>query len=379
MSLAYLLGLSMALHFYIGARLVPALAGPWSAAALALLLVASALLVPMGMLARRYAKPPVSDTLAAIGLAFMGLFSSLLVLTFLRDVALLLLWLASHAVPAIPIDAIGHAGAVAAPLVALAITLIGFWNARRTAGVVTVEVPMAGLPEALQGFRIVQISDIHVGPTIRRRYIEAIVEAVNRLKPDLVAITGDLVDGSVPELSAHVAPLTRLLSRHGTFFVTGNHEYYSGVLPWLAELERMGIKVLHNEHVVIERGDAKLVLAGVPDYSAGHFDESHRSNPQQAIAGAPKSAANVLLAHQPRSAAAAAQAGFDLQLSGHTHGGQFWPWNFFVKFQQPFTAGLHRLGRMWIYVSRGTGYWGPPKRFGAPSEITELKLVALPA
>jgi uncharacterized protein len=360
--------------------LIPALAAPWSATALTVLLVVSALFVPMGMLARRYAKPPVSDTLAAIGLAFMGLFSSLLVLTFLRDVALLLLSLADLAVAAaIPIDAIGHASAIAVPLVALAITLIGFWNARRTAGVVTVEVPMAGLPKALEGFRIVQISDIHVGPTIRRRYIEAIVEAVNRLKPDVVAITGDLVDGSVPELSAHVAPLTRLLSKHGTFFVTGNHEYYSGVLPWLAELKRMGITVLHNEHVVIERGDAKLVLAGVPDYSAAHFDESHRSNPQQAIAGAPKSAANVLLAHQPRSAAAAAQAGFDLQLSGHTHGGQFWPWNFFVKFQQPFTAGLHRLGRMWIYVSRGTGYWGPPKRFGAPSEITELKLVASPA
>jgi uncharacterized protein len=372
--------MSIALHFYIGARLVPALGGPWSAAALALLLAVSAFLVPMGMLARRYAKPPVSDTLAAVGLAFMGLFSSLLVLTFLRDLALLLLRIASLGAPAaIPLSAIAHASAVAVPLVALALTLIGFWNARRTAGVVTVEVPMAGLPDALQGFRIVQISDIHVGPTIRRRYIEAIVEAVNRLKPDLVAITGDLVDGSVPELSAHVAPLTRLLSKHGTFFVTGNHEYYSGVLPWLAELKRMGITVLHNEHVVIERGDAKLVLAGVPDYSAGHFDESHRSNPRQAIAGAPKSAANVLLAHQPRSAAAAAQAGFDLQLSGHTHGGQFWPWNFFVKFQQPFTAGLYRMGRMWIYVSRGTGYWGPPKRFGAPSEITELKLVALPA
>jgi predicted MPP superfamily phosphohydrolase len=203
---------------------------------------------------------------------------------------------------------------------------------------------------------------------------------VNRLEPDLVAITGDLVDGSVPELRSHVAPLARLSSKHGSFFVTGNHEYYSGVLPWLVELKRLGIKVLHNEHVVIERGGAQLVLAGVPDYNAGHFDESHRSDPQQALAGAPQNAgARVLLAHQPRSAPAAAEAGFDLQLSGHTHGGQFLPWNFFVRFQQPFTAGLHRLGRMWVYVSRGTGYWGPPKRFGAPSEITELVLVAAPA
>ncbi|HWI79558.1 MAG TPA: metallophosphoesterase [Ramlibacter sp.] len=382
MSLAYLLGLSTALHVYIGARLLPAFPAPWPAAALTLLLVISALFVPLGMFARRYTQPPVSDTLAAIGLMFMGLFSSLLVLTVLRDVALLLMWIVGLAAPStIPFSAAARgASAVAVPLLALAITLIGFWNARRTAGVVTVQVPLAGLPAALHGFRIVQISDIHVGPTIGRRYLEGIVEAVNRLKPDLVAITGDLVDGSVPELSAHVAPLSRLLSKHGSFFVTGNHEYYSGVVPWLAELERLGIKVLHNEHVVIERGGAKLVLAGVPDYNAGHFDESHRSSPQQALAGAPEHAgARVLLAHQPRSAAAAAEAGFDLQLSGHTHGGQFLPWNFFVRFQQPFTAGLHRLGRMWIYVSRGTGYWGPPKRFGAPSEITELKLVAAPA
>ena len=378
MSPAYLLGLSTALHAYIGARLLPVFPAPAPAAALTLLLIISALFVPLGMLARRYTRPPVSDTLAAIGLAFMGLFSSLLVLTVLRDGLLLLLWIAGLAAPsaAIPFGAVRDGSAVAVPLLALGISLIGFWNARRTAGVVTVEVPLAGLPRALDGFRIVQISDIHVGPTIGRRYLEGIVEAVNRLRPDLVAITGDLVDGSVPELRADVAPLSRLSSKHGSFFVTGNHEYYSGVAPWLVELGQLGIKVLHNEHVVIEHRGAQLVLAGVPDYSAGRFHESHRSNPQQAIAGAPQRATKVLLAHQPRSAPAAAEAGFDLQLSGHTHGGQFLPWNFFVRFQQPFTAGLHRLGRMWVYVSRGTGYWGPPKRFGAPSEITELKLVA---
>jgi hypothetical protein len=242
--------------------------------------------------------------------------------------------------------------------------------------VVTVEIPVANLPAALHGFTIVQISDIHVGPTIRGRYVEAIVEAVNRLKPDVVAITGDLVDGSVAELAGQVAPLARLVSRDGSFFVTGNHEYYSGADAWMAQLEGLGIHVLQNRHVVIERGGAKLVLAGVADYSAGHFDASHRSDPQAAIAGAPADAAiKVLLAHQPRSAAAAARAGFDLQLSGHTHGGQFLPWNFLVKLQQPFTAGLHVMDQLRIYVSRGTGYWGPPKRFGAPSEITEVRLV----
>jgi uncharacterized protein len=380
MPLALLLGLSAALHLYIGARIVPAFPGPLMAAMLSLLLVASALFVPMGLVARRVAKPPVADTLAWIGLVFMGLFSSLLVLTALRDLLLLLLRVGNLALPAAQsLDGIRMETAVAVPLAGFAITLLGFLNARRTARVVMVEIPLRGLPPALQGFTIAQISDIHVGPTIKRRYLERIVESVNRQKPDLVAITGDLVDGSVAELASQVEPLRRLVSRYGSFFVTGNHEYYSGVDAWVAELGRLGIRVLHNEHVVIERGGAKLVLAGVPDFGGRHFHESHRSDPQQAIAGAPAdAAARVLLAHQPRSAEAAARAGFDLQLSGHTHGGQFLPWNFLVRLQQPFTAGLHKVEQLWVYVSRGTGYWGPPKRFGAPSEITQLKLVAAP-
>jgi predicted MPP superfamily phosphohydrolase len=376
MSLALLLALSGSLHLYIGARLVPALPGV-AGAALALLLVASALLVPAGMFARRVMRPPAADTLAAIGLFFMGLFSTLLVATFLRDLVLLAVQIVDWARPAtLPLAEWERISAAVVPLLGIVVTLLGLWNARRTAGVVKVDVPVAGLPEALAGFTIVQISDIHVGTTIRERYVEGIVEAVNHLKPDVVAITGDLVDGSVAELGSHVAPLARLVSRHGSFFVTGNHEYYSGAVPWMAELTRLGIRVLHNEHVVIQRGGAKLVLAGVPDYGAGHFHDSHRSDPHAAIAGAPADAqVKVLLAHQPRTAPAAASAGFDLQLSGHTHGGQFLPWNFFVRFQQPFTAGLHRLDELWVYVSRGTGYWGPPKRFGAPSEITQIRLV----
>jgi predicted MPP superfamily phosphohydrolase len=377
MRLSYLLGLSVALHLYIGARIIPPFPGAGIAALLALLLVASAVFVPAGMFARRLVKPPVSNALSWVGLLFLGLFSSLFVFTVLREAVLLLGWIVSLVIPrGLSMDGLRTATAVAVPLLGITVTFVGFLNARRTARVKRVEIPLAGLPAPLQGFTIVQISDVHVGPTIRARYVEGIVEAVNRLKPDLVAITGDLVDGSVPELGAQVAPLARLVSKHGTYFVTGNHEYYSGVAPWLAELRRLGIRVLHNEHVVIERGNAKLLVAGVPDYSAGHFDEAHRSDAREALTGAPEGAVKVLLAHQPRSAPAAAQAGFDLQLSGHTHGGQFLPWRFFVQFQQPFTAGLHKVGRMWVYVSRGTGYWGPPKRFGAPSEITELRLVA---
>jgi predicted MPP superfamily phosphohydrolase len=375
MRLSYLLGLSLVLHVYVGARVVPTLPGG-SAMAFAALLAASAVCAPMGMFARRLARPPVSDRLAAIGLFFMGMFSSMLVITFLRDVALLLLALVTLAAPGLlPMDAVRLWSGRAVPTLGLIVTFLGFWNARRTARVKTVDIPLAGLPAALHGFTIVQISDIHVGPTIRQRYVEGIVDAVNRLQPDLVAITGDLVDGSVLELGAQVAPLAGLVSRHGSFFVTGNHEYYAGADPWIHELRRLGINVLINQHVVIEHAGAQLILAGVADFTAAYFNESHRSDPGAALLGAPAGALiKILLAHQPRSAPAAAKAGFHLQLSGHTHGGQFLPWNFFVRFQQPFTAGLHRLGGLWIYVSRGTGYWGPPKRFGAPSEITRVRL-----
>jgi predicted MPP superfamily phosphohydrolase len=256
-----------------------------------------------------------------------------------------------------------------------AITLVGFILARRVAPVVHVEIAVEGLHVALEGFTIAQISDLHVGPTIKRPFVEKVVERVNRLGADMVAITGDLVDGSVGELAHHTAPLAGLESRHGTYVVTGNHEYYSGAHAWIGELRRLGARVLLNEHVVLEHDGAALTVAGVTDWSAHHFDPSHRSDPQAAAQGSPEHATRVLLAHQPRSALNAERAGYHVQLSGHTHGGQFWPWNLFVRLQQPFTAGLERVGRMSIYVSRGTGYWGPPMRFGIPSEITRIRLV----
>jgi predicted MPP superfamily phosphohydrolase len=364
------------LHAYVGWRLIPALGfAPELQLLLAGLLVASWLLMPMALLARRIRRQPLSDRLAASGLLLMGLFSSLFVLTLLRDVLLLLAWPLSWVLTLpggwLPVSA------AAVPALALLVTLWGYVNARRTAQVVRVDVPIAGLPAALQGFSIVQISDLHVGPTIKRGYLQAIVERINTLGADVVAVTGDLVDGSVQHLAAHVAPLATLQSRHGTFFVTGNHEYYSGAQAWVDELRRLGLRVLMNEHVLLRHGDVSLALAGVADYGAHHFDATHRSDPQAAIAGAPEHArVRVLLAHQPRSAPAAAQAGFHLQISGHTHGGQFLPWNWFVRLQQPFTAGLNRWQDLWVYTSRGTGYWGPPKRLGAPSEITQLRLVA---
>jgi predicted MPP superfamily phosphohydrolase len=369
----------VALHAYVGARLLPDL--PWGMAGVlagVAMLAASAWLIPFGFGARRRASGPAQPRLTWAGLLAMGAFSTLFVLTALRDAALLIATtIVAWAGTDLPIDAIARGTAIAVPLLTVLVTAVGFVNARRVARVRDVDVPIAALPAALHGFTIVQITDVHVGPTIGRDYLEAIVASVNALDADVVAITGDLVDGSVRQLATHTEPLARLESRHGTYFVTGNHEYYSGVRGWMAELRRLGLNVLVNEHVVLEHDGASLVLAGVTDFGAHHFDEAHRSDPAAAMAGAPAGAgAKVLLAHQPRSAIAAAHAGFDLQLSGHTHGGQFLPWNFFVRFQQPFTAGLARLGALWVYTSRGTGYWGPPKRFGAPSEITRVRLVA---
>ncbi len=363
------------LHLYIGARLLPALPWPLALKALAVLWLAiSTVSMPTALLARRFA-PPWGDRLSWLGMLAMGLFSTLLILTVLRELVLLACALAGWYPPALPAWS-----AVATVALALLVSLLGFWNARRVARVVDVEVPIAGLPTALDGFTIAQLSDIHVGPTIKRPYLQRIVERVNTLGADAIAITGDLVDGKVPELREHTAPLGSLRAPHGVYVVTGNHEYYAGAHAWIDELRRLGLRVLLNEHVAIGRDGAKLVLAGVTDFSAGHFDPAHRSDPQAALAGAPADAAvRVLLAHQPRSAVAAAEAGFDLQLSGHTHGGQFLPWNLFVPMQQPYVAGLHRHRNMWIYVSRGTGYWGPPKRFGAPSEIARIRLRRAPA
>jgi predicted MPP superfamily phosphohydrolase len=368
--------LLLLLHGYIAWRLLPDLAPhPALLAVVAAWLVASAVLMPLGWNVRRSAHG--ADRLALAGLIAMGSFSSLFVLTLLPDVGLLGVAAASALSPGLPLAGVRIGSAVGVPLLAAALTLVGFVNARRRARVRHVEVPIAGLPAALHGFTIAQITDLHVGPTIKRGYVERVVDAVNALGADVVAITGDLVDGAVRHLAPHTEPLARLSARHGAFFVTGNHEYYSGVDAWIVELDRLGLRVLLNEHVVLDHDGAAVVVAGVTDYSAHHFEPGHRSDPAASLAGAPAAAAvRVLLAHQPRSAFDAARAGFDLQLSGHTHGGQFVPWNFFVRFWQPFTAGLHRLGALWVYTSRGTGYWGPPKRLGAPSEITRLRLVA---
>ena len=383
---------------YVGWRLIPALAaGPAGESLGFAALLAACAVIPLAVNTRSMVNRRAADRLAWVGLYLMGFLSTLFVATVLRDLFLL----TAHAFADAHIVAawVRPSARWALGLTA-ASTVIGLGMARWPR-LVHIDVPVEGLPPALAGFSIAQISDLHVGPTIKRGFVERIVRRVNALQADVIAITGDLVDGSVADLSHHTAALASLSARHGVFFVTGNHEYYSGERAWTAELRRLGLTVLKNQHVVLVHDGAPLLLAGVTDYSAHHFDPAQRSDPAAALrmASPGKSAAGsagsipataatatptaatmpkILLAHQPGSAQAAATAGFDVQLSGHTHGGQFFPWNLLVGFFQPFTRGMNRLGKLRIYVSRGTGYWGPPNRFGVPSEITRLRLVAAP-
>ena len=235
-------------------------------------------------------------------------------------------------------------------------------------------IPLDRLSKAFEGLRIVQISDIHVGATIKGGFVREVVDRVNALQPDIIVLTGDLVDGSVSYLEKDVAPLSELEAPLGKFFITGNHEYYSGVFPWLKKVEALGFDVLLNEHRVISKNGSNLVLGGVTDISAGRMVPEHQSDPAASLEGAPEADAKILLAHQPISVYEASKAGYDLQLSGHTHGGQYFPYSKLIGMAQPFVSGLYKYEKTWLYVNRGTGYWGPPLRLGVPAEITEITL-----
>lgn len=375
-----LLGLG---HLYVGWRLAVAASGHTERVLLLVAVLVMYLLVMAGFRMRRSVGRTSGDLMAWVGFIALGLFAWVFVLCLVRDIALLLVVPTVFFAPtaaALFFEPLYRASALAVPVLAIAAVLIGLYNARKVARVVDVNVPIINLPHNLEGFTIVQLSDVHVGATIKRRYIERIVSAVNALQPDAIALTRDLIDGSVASLRNDVEPFSRLAAQYGVYVVTGNHEYYSGAQEWVDEFRRIGLTVLMNEHRVITHNTSLLIMAGVTDYGASAFDPQQASDPKAALLGAPGHAAvRIVLAHQPRSASAAAAAGFDLQLSGHTHGGQFWPWKYFVPLQQPFTAGLHRQDDMQVYVSRGTGYWGPPLRLGAPSEITRIRLTRAPA
>jgi uncharacterized protein len=252
---------------------------------------------------------------------------------------------------------------------------VGFFQARNLPSVFRNKITLSRLPKKLEGLRIVQISDLHVGPTIKADYVQKVVAQVNALDPDLIFFTGDMVDGSVEHLANDVEPIRDLEAKYGKYFVTGNHEYYSGAEFWENKVTELGIKNLRNEHEIIEINGESLAIAGVTDLMAHQSMKSHRSDPKQAVSGIPEDMLTLMLAHQPGSASQMETLDIDLMLCGHTHGGQFYPFHLAVAQAHPYVAGLYQHGNMQVYVNQGTGYWGPPLRLGIPSEITVLELL----
>jgi predicted MPP superfamily phosphohydrolase len=313
------------------------------------------------------------DVLHGAAYLSMGWLSFLVLLALLRDLIQGAAWLLRLE----PLHAqLDHYGSVIVFALSLAALGAGVLAAYRGPRVRHVDVPIRDLDPALHGLRIAQISDLHVGPTIRARYVRRVVRLTNALNPDLIALTGDMVDGLVPRLAEHVAPLAQLEPKGRAFLALGNHDYYSGAGPWIAHFREMGLTVLLNEHTTVRHGDALIVIGGVVDPAARMTDRSLEPRPDLAAAPDVPAAFRLLLAHNPKLAPLGAAAGFDLQLSGHTHAGQFFPWTLAVRLVHgPHVAGLSRRDRMWVYVNAGTGTWGPPVRFGTEPELTLLRLV----
>jgi len=379
-----LLGILLLAYYYLRAELITELpASSFSRLALSVLLALPFLAVagmPLVFLKRGRANPEKLEAMALVCYGAMGLLSMLFLGVLSRDILALAMGgaslLAGYGFFSPRLFLLyGSAGTSITVSLSLVLYVVALLESRRTPRISRIEVPLSNLSPELEGFKIAQISDLHVGPTIKRAYVERVVSSVNALEPDVVALTGDIVDGPVDRLSADVAPLGGLSARSGIYYVTGNHEYYWGGPAWVDVLKKLGIIPLLNTHRVVERGKAQLVIAGVPDYTAHRMGQGERPSPEKALEGAsPGAEVKVLLVHQPKAAFAAARLGFHLQLSGHTHGGQFLPWTFVIYFFHTFVRGLNRLGDMWVYVSRGTGSWGPPLRLGASSEITLLTL-----
>jgi uncharacterized protein len=347
-------------------------------------MVGLALLVMAALIGPRIVGPSESEWFAWPGYLWFGLAVYLFLILLVLEPVLLALrrWVGKEssdaeepgASPAINRRLfLARASAVAAGTASIGLVGTGAAIALGPPDLLHVPVRLRRLDMAFNGFRIAVVSDIHLGPLTGRASIERIVRMINETEPDLVAIVGDLVDGTVEELGGAAQPLQDLVSREGTFFVTGNHEYFVEDPPsWLRELERLGVQPLRNENTAIRRGAAAFDLAGVNDIAG-----AERSEPpdfDRALAGVDASRPTILLAHQPVLVAEAAARGVDLQLSGHTHGGQVWPFHYLVRSVQPSLAGFSTVGNTQLYVTRGAGFWGPPVRIGAPPDITLLSL-----
>ena len=372
------LTISSAVHYVVWRRLVKRSALPrrWHLG-ITIAFVALYLSIPLTTMLRNDV-PAFSTNVGWVAYPWMALVALTFVALLIMDLIRLLIW-SGRKVARTPAPDVSESRRTFLARVTGATALTvggtsmarGMFEARGTHEVVDVEIYLSKLPASLDGFTIVQLTDLHVGLTIDRVFVQRVVDRANALAPDLIALTGDFVDGKVEDLRDDIAPLAQLRAKHGIYAVTGNHEYYAGVDPWIAEISSLGARYLRNARVVIGEGDAAFELAGVDDHSAKGGDHGDAAatkdrDPQRAL---------VLLAHQPRQVRRAAAYGVDLQLSGHTHGGQIWPWHYIVKIQQGgLLAGRYEYENTQLYVSRGCGYWGPPVRVLAPLEITRVIL-----
>ena len=380
--LVTMLSLVFGLHYYLYVRVVAQLGLPLWVELGTGVLVMSAVGLPAAMLITRFFGRRLGAWSGYLTFSWFGVVLLLIFTTFFSEPVRAVAWLLDY-VQLLPIGDDGRvelARVLGFGTLAIGVGLSGYGAvAARDLQTVKQAIHLKRFPSALDGFRIAQLSDLHVGPTIDGEWLKGVVARTNAEEPDLVVITGDLVDGSVADLGEHVRPLAELRARHGVFFVTGNHEYYSGVDDWITFLESLGVRVLRNERVTIGEGEASFELAGIDDYRAKDFGRGHGADLPRALAGRDPEREVVLLAHQPKAAFEAAKHGVGLQLSGHTHGGQIFPWGFFVRIDQTFLRGLERHGDLQIYTSCGTGYWGPPMRVGAPPEISLLSLYRDPS
>lgn len=359
-------------HVYLAGQLViaPQLPAPWRAVGLATIALGGALLVAQPI-AERLLRPARARWISWPASLWMGFAFLLLILSLMSELAQGLVGAAfANTSQATPTAARMWASLIVVS--AFVAGAAGVRTALREPRLERRELRLPRWPVGLDGFRIVQISDVHIGPILDRRFASALVERSNALRPDLVAITGDLVDGQVRLVGEEVEPFAHLRAAHGVFFVTGNHDHYSGADDWVQRVERLGIRPLRNERVTIARAGEAFDLAGVEDHHAHLVSGTQREDLPTALAGRDVRRPVVLLAHDPLTFRTAANLGVDLQLSGHTHGGQIWPFRYLVRLSTPYVVGHYRANGSQLYVSRGTGFWGPAMRLFKPGEITEI-------
>lgn len=322
------------------------------------------------------ASPEMPFPVLALGGWIFGAFILLSCFLLLKDIASLFLWFGRKA-GFLSADSMlsGHYWVLGLGIAALLLSAIGVWQATRVPDIRHVDITLKRLPTKLDGLKLVQLSDIHASSLFREPWVRAVVNKTNSLNPDLIVLTGDLVDGSTLVRAPDVAPLADLKARLGVFAVTGNHEYYSNYINWMRSLKKLGLTILGNEHVLINDCGHSLVLAGVTDRVAANFGLP-LPDIGKTLSGVPENLPIILLAHQPKNANAHADVGVDLQLSGHTHGGQILGIHWITQAANDgYVSGLYRIGKMQLYVSNGTGLWGGfPIRLGKPSEITEFVL-----